>query len=135
MLKITMKKGKLDVNGNSTYIYNFIDTESNLTQNEINKKFNYFGRVTKNGVKNQYDKNIMIDFLHEYAIWLKMNVGLELGKAQKAIDKCNKKSGCNKFCNNRTQENCYLLKNHNKLVSELSYIRGFLELENIEEVI
>ena len=35
-----------------------------------------------------------------------------LQKIQKQIDRCNQKSGCNRHCSKRDQEQCRLLKEH-----------------------
>lgn len=132
MKKITCNKAKMDINGNKTYLYNFIDTESISTQKELNSKFKYFGRLTNKGIKSQYEPNHMKDFLNRFGVWLNMDIGRNLGKAQKNIDRCNNKSGCNSCCGSSRQEQCSLLKNHSQLMSELSYIKEFLDLKEIE---
>lgn len=50
----------------------------------------------------------MIDFLNGY--------GPALGKAQKKIDQCNSKRGCNSMCSAKEQENCPLREKHRELM-------------------
>jgi hypothetical protein len=44
-----------------------------------------------------------------------------LGKYQKAIDKCNNKNGCNSCCSKETQKNCDKLINHRNEMANLKY--------------
>lgn len=50
----------------------------------------------------------MIDFLNGY--------GSALGKAQKKIDQCNGKRGCNSMCSAKQQEECPLRERHRELM-------------------
>lgn len=44
-----------------------------------------------------------------------------LGKYQKAIDKCNKKNGCNTYCSLESQKNCEKLQKHREEIENLKY--------------
>ena len=135
MKKITVKRNGKDVNGNSKYLYNFIDTDKTTPteQKQINYKFGYFGRRTTKGISTQTSPNLMKEWLTSFAIWTNMEVGVNLGKAQKEIDRCNCKSGCNRYCSATRQSECGKLQKHSMLMDELSYIQDFLKLD-IEEV-
>lgn len=132
MKKIVMVKNGLDINGNRKYLYDFVDSENLDNQYEINKKFNYFGRLTKKGISNQYNIKEMSEWLNSFDVWLNMTVGIELDKAQKSINKCNQKNGCDKYCSVQNINTCQLVKLHNKLINELSYIQEFLKLDIVE---
>ena len=133
MKKITVKRNCLDVNGNSKFLYNFIDTESELDQKELNKKFSSFGRMTKKGINSQLEPFQVNELIHRVGAWNNMPVGIALGKAQKEIDICNNRNGCSSCCSAARQGTCEKLAKHTALMSELSYVNEFLSLDITEE--
>ena len=42
----------------------------------------------------------------------------QLGKIQKQIDRCNRKSGCDSKCSKSSQESCDLLRKHANRIAE-----------------
>lgn len=121
--KIIVLKGNLDINGNRKYTYNFIDSNS-INQNY---EFGLYGRKTEKGLSSQIEPTILKKSLLEFGKWLNLQVGVDMGKAQKAIDKCNSKSGCNSCCGIARQKECTLLKEHNSCVERLTIVQEFLE--------
>lgn len=133
MKKITCKKLKLDVNGNRKYLYNFIDTEQD-NREENNKQFSVIGtRTTKKGIFSQVEPARMSDWISEFGFSLYFPCSYELERVQKKIDNCNHKNGCRQYCIDIQQHNCSNLREHSKLMKELSYYKEFLHLNITQE--
>ena len=135
MKKITVKRNGINTNGNKKYLYNFIDTDKTTPteQVQINNKFGLFGRRTTKGISNQLEPLYMKEWLSRFGTHLSMDCSIELSKAQKDIDRCNNKKGCNSFCSIHNQNTCNILKRHAILMDELSYVQEWLKLD-IEEL-
>ena len=127
-IKITMVKGKMDINGNRRFVYNFIKDGINY-----NSEFKIIGRSTKRGLNSQTYPSTLEEYLRQLGSWEKLTVGDDLGKAQKSIDKCNKKEGCKKYCSNASMESCDLLNIRNECMNRLTVVQEFLKLD-VEEL-
>ena len=120
-VNITVKFNGLDVNGNKKYLYNFYKDGEN-----VNEYFRGIGRKTKNGISSftyptdmeKYIKDSFFGFTH-------LKIGDDLGKAQKRIDKCNSKKGCNYYCDPESRRCCTLLQAHSELIEKLDLIDSF----------
>lgn len=123
-VKINVKKGNLDINGNRKYIYNFIGGHNG---ENLNHEFKLYGRVTKNGLFSQIEPIVLNKSLKSFGKWLELPVGQDMGKAQKAIDKCNNKNGCNVYCSISNQKECRLLKEHSQCIDRLAIVQEFLK--------
>ena len=127
-IKITMVKGKMDINGNRRFIYNFI--KDGISYND---EFKIIGRKTKNGLNSQTYPSTLEKYLRDFGAWNKLQVGDDLSKVQKAINRCNKKEGCKKYCSNASMDCCDLLKTRSECMSRLTVVQEFLKLD-IEEL-
>ena len=108
----TVKLNGRDVNGNKKYLYNF--KKDGI---DYSKEFNFFGRITKNGISSQFSPERILESCRQFGLITEFKVGKELNKAQKDIDKCNNRSGCNHMCHQSQIRDCRLVNHHSQMVS------------------
>lgn len=130
MKRITYKITEGNIYG-ITYVYNFSDGNESY-----NKEFaKMLGRNRKDGIHSLYTPETVGEILlHHYLEYIcYLPTSTELGKAQKQIDMCNSRQGCNHCCSSQRQKDCSKLKLHTSLVEKLGRINEFRFLE-FEEV-
>lgn len=112
-MQITVVKGK-DTTGKEAWYYNFFDDN----RQNFNDNMTWLGRKTKRGIKSEKNPQ-ELNMFFQYLIRTGKQLGIDgkLASAQKDIDACNNKNGCNAYCSNANQSRCNKLKKHAMLMS------------------
>lgn len=107
-MEIIAKNDK-DTTGKLYWYYRFLD---NNRQN-FNSNMSWLGRVTKKGIKSELSPDKLYAFF-QYLISQGKNfdVSGKMKSAQKDIDNCNNKCGCNSYCSMATRSKCTKIKKH-----------------------
>lgn len=132
-MKIVATQGKELGLDKFTWYYKFImDNGEDFTSN---MKW-LGGRIYKDGIRSTYNpRQLQEVFRGVIRIGKDFDLGGDLANAQREIDKCNKKSGCEAYgCTNRDQSLCKILANYNNK-REAAYIKQRfvgLSLESFE---
>ena len=119
-VKIEYVENGVSKDGYQKFIYNFI-----LDGKNVNHLFKGFGRITKKGISSYCTPVAVEQLLGKFYFWHDMEIGRNLYKAQKKIDRCNYKKGCRYYCHTSQQADCSKLQAQNKLIEDLTKVQSF----------
>lgn len=130
---ITYKVGNSDTYGRSVWVYNFVDTESIMSQAELNEQFKCIGRMGKYGIRSRLNPNELHSVLTQLGFRDNITASKELSQLQNRIDYCNKRNGCGSCCSQSRMQSCRLLKFHSLNLDVLNYCIEFFNAPIVPE--